>query len=271
MQKNGLTRRDVLTKAVPTAAIAGIGLRALAQQVPPPGQTVAPGQQVTPPQEPGQLMKTMASQMYGDGQYQLPPLPYPANALEPFISEQVLQLHHDAHHMAAVKGLNEAVTKLSDVIKSGSYEQVQLDGLMRDISYNGGSHMLHSLYWTILAPPAGPQNVPSGAIAEAIDSQFGSFDQFKAFFTHVAVAAKGSGWALLTYEPISDGLAVFQVGDHDMRIVAGMRPILVLDVWEHAYYLQYQNKRADYINAWWNIVNWPAVNDLLTFFRQRNQ
>jgi len=265
MQEKGLTRRDVLTKAVPAAAIAAVALEAEAQQAPRPGPP-----QAVPTEGPVPLMVRMAQQAYNKGEYTLPPLPYAPNALEPYISAEVLQLHHDAHHQAAVKGLNEALTKLNDLVRGGNYEQVQLDGLMRDISYNGGSHALHSLYWVTMAPPAGAENVPSGAIAEAIDRQFGSFDQFKAFFTHVAVAAKGSGWALLVYEPVSDGLGVFQVGDHDMRIVAGMRPILVLDVWEHAYYLQYQNKRADYVNAWWNVVNWPAVTELLTFFRQQN-
>ena len=269
MQKKGLTRRDILTKAVPTAAIAGIGLGALAQQVPAPGQQVAPPQ-ATSPQEPGRLMKLMAQQVYSNGQYTLPPLPYPLNALEPNISAQVLQLHHDAHHQPAVKNLNDALMKLNDIVRGGNFEQVQLDGLMRDISYNGGSHMLHSLYWMTMAPPAGGQNVPNGAVAEAIDTQFGSFDQFKAFFTRVAVTAKGSGWALLVYEPFSDGLGVFQVSDHDMRVVPGTLPILTVDVWEHAYYLQYQNKRADYVNAWWNVVNWPAVTEMFTFFRQQN-
>ena len=281
MQEKGLTRRDVLTKAIPAAAIAGAGLQALAQQVPPPGQQIAPGQQVPPgqqvtppqaisPQEPGQLMNRMARQVYSNGQYQLPPLPYGVDALEPHISAEIVQIHYDKHHQAYVNNLNQALSKLDEAVRGGNYEQVQLDGLMRDVSFNGGGHMLHSLYWVTMAPPAAAQNVPNGAIAEAIETQFGSFDQFKAFFTRVAVTAKGSGWALLVYESFSDGLGVFQVGDHDLRVVPGTLPILPVDVWEHAYYLQYQNKRADYVNAWWNVVNWPAVTELLTFFRQQN-
>jgi Fe-Mn family superoxide dismutase len=251
MQKQGLTRRDVLTKAVPAAAIAGIGLGAMAQPAAAPQQN------------------TLAQQLFSDGLYTLPPLPFEPNALDPHISAQILQIHHGKHHQAYVTNLNKAVAKLDEVVRGGAYDQVQLDGLLRDISFNGGGHMLHSLYWATMAPPSGSPNAPQGVLADAINMQFGSFDQFKAFFTRAAVTAKGSGWALLIYEPFSDGLGVLQVGDHDMRVVPGMLPILTVDVWEHAYYLQYQNNREQYVNAWWNVVNWAAVTEMFTSFRHQ--
>ena len=286
MQKKGLTRRDVLTKAVPAAAIAAATLDALAQQAPAPGQAVPPGQTLPPGMpvepgrpvtpgptaaaQPGQLMATMGQQMFSNGQYTLPPLPYSPDALEPNISAEIIQIHHDKHHQAYVNNLNKTHEKLDEAVRGGNLEQVPLDGLMRDLSYNAGGHVLHSLYWVNMAPPSGAENAPQGDLAEAINTRFGSFEQFKNLFTRTAVTVKSSGWALLVYSPISDRLHVLQVGAHDMRLVPGMLPVLTVDAWEHAYYLQYRNEREQYVNAWWNVVNWTAVNEIFTFFRKPN-
>lgn len=268
MQSDPLTRRDLLATTLPAAAILGAGLGAFAQA---PQQTQPQaGAGATPPQ-PGQVFRTMAQQMYSNGQHTLPPLPYAANALEPNISAEVIEIHHDKHHQAYVDNLNKTLTALDEAAKGNQLDQMNLAGLMRDLTYNAGGHMLHSLYWVTMAAPAGQQNVPQGEIADAVNNRFGSFDLFKALFTKTAVTVKGNGWAVLIYSPITDRLSVFQVGDHDRYFVPGMLPILPVDAWEHAYYLQYQNKRADYVNAWWNVVNWPAVNDLFTFFRQQNR
>ncbi len=255
MPQTGLTRRDIITKAMPAAAVAAVGLDALAQPAPAPPT----------------LFAAMARQMFSNGQHTLPPLPYAPEALQPHISAEIVQLHHDKHHKAYVDNLNKALAKLDEVVKGGNLDQVPLDGLLRDLTFNAGGHMLHSLYWVTMAPPAGAQNAPQGDLAEAINNRFGSFDQFKNFFTKTAVTVKGNGWALLIYSPITDRLSVFQVGDHDMRIVPGMLPVLTVDAWEHAYYLQYRNDRTQYVNAWWNVVNWAAVSDLFTYFRQQQQ
>jgi len=259
MEKNTMTRREILTKVAPAAAVMGASMGALAQQAQPP------------PQQTGQVMKNMADQMFANGQYQLPPLPYEYDALEPHVTAEILRIHHDIHHQGYVNALNATVQKLDRLVRSGNYDQVNLAGLMRDLSYNGGGHMLHSLYWATMAPPKEGQNVPEGEIADAINQRYGSFDQFKTYFTQVAVTTKDSGWAVLIYAPFAESVGVFQVGDHDLSLVPGAPPLLTVDVWEHAYYLQYQNKRAAYVDAWWNLVNWPAVNEIYTFYRQQNR
>lgn len=266
MKKKTMTRRDMLIKAAPAAAVMSAGLGALAQQA--QSQENQPQTGVSPRSEPGRVVKMMAQQSFFDGKYQLPPLPYPPDALEPQISARIIKLHHDVLHRGYVNGLNATIAKIDQLARAGNYDQVQLAGLMRDLSYNGGGDTLHCLYWTTMAPAKEGPNEPEGEIAEAINARYGSFDQFKTFFTQVALTTKDSGWAVLIYEPIGDAVGVFQVGDHDLHVVAGTQPILTVDVWEHAYYLQYENRRGEYLNAWWNLVNWPAVNEMYTFFRQ---
>lgn len=241
------TRRDVLTTLVPTLAVGGLALDALAQADP-----AVDGKGGSP------LADAVAAS-FKDGQYALPPLPYPPDALEPHIDAQTMQFHHGKHHAAYVNNLNRAIKTLAE-LRAKPPEQVdpaQLSALQRDISFNAGGHVLHTVFWSIMGPNAGGQ--PVGTIAAAIERSFGSFDAFKSYFSRVATGVKGSGWALMVYEPIGDQLLVTESGDQDLRMIPGAAPLLAIDVWEHAYYLKYQNRRADYVAAWWNTINWPAV------------
>lgn len=191
----------------------------------------------------------------------LPDLPYPHNALEPYIDQQTMEIHHGRHHNAYVTNLNAAIAGKADLEALSIEDLVQnLDKVPEDIRgavrNNGGGHYNHSLFWTVLGPNAG--GAPSGDLAKAIDETFGSFDAFKETFAKAGATRFGSGWAWLV---VKDGkLAVTSTPNQDNPLMDGSgTPILGLDVWEHAYYLKYQNKRPDYIAAWWNTVNWDAV------------
>ena len=196
----------------------------------------------------------------------LPDLPYPHNALEPHIDQQTMEIHHGRHHNAYVTNLNAAIAGKAD-LEAMSIEDLckNLDKVPEDIRAavrnNGGGHFNHSLFWTIMGPAAG--GAPSGALAAAIDAAFGSFDAFKEAFAKAGATRFGSGWAWLC---VQDGkLVVCSTANQDNPLMGelagtcGGTPILGCDVWEHAYYLKYQNKRPDYIAAWWNAVNWDAV------------
>ena len=196
--------------------------------------------------------------------YTLPPLPYPNNALEPFIDATTMEIHHDRHHNAYVTNLNNAIAgnaelealSIEDLCKNINSVPEGIRGAVRN---NGGGHFNHTLFWNIMGPGAG--GAPSGALAAAIDAAFGTFDAFKEAFAKAGVTRFGSGWAWLV---VKDGkLAITSTPNQDNPLMDGSgTPILGLDVWEHAYYLKYQNKRPDYIGAWWNVVNWNAVADL---------
>ncbi|MBI3385860.1 superoxide dismutase [Candidatus Gottesmanbacteria bacterium] len=192
--------------------------------------------------------------------FTLPDLPYSFGALEPYIDERTMQIHHDKHHGAYVKNLNDVLGG-NDKLLSLSVED-----LIRDLSQipqevrtkvrnNGGGHANHSLFWNIMAPHAGGK--PAGALAKAIDAQFGSFADFQAKFTAAGMGRFGSGWAWLIKD--GKGLAIVDTPNQDSPLMEGKTPILGLDVWEHAYYLKYQNVRADYIKNWWNVVHWHEV------------
>ncbi|MFZ0090245.1 MAG: superoxide dismutase [Solirubrobacteraceae bacterium] len=191
--------------------------------------------------------------------YSVPPLPYDYNALEPHIDEATMRVHHDKHHQAYVDKVNAALegtewaeTPIDDVLKSlGSLPSDK----QKAVRNNGGGHFNHSLFWVWMAPGAG--GAPDGALAQAIESAFGSFDDFKAKFKDAGVNQFGSGWSWLVHD--GSGLAVVSSANQDNPISDGHTPLLGVDIWEHAYYLKYQNKRPDYIDAWWNVVNWPAV------------
>ncbi|MBW4576693.1 MAG: superoxide dismutase [Aphanothece sp. CMT-3BRIN-NPC111] len=194
--------------------------------------------------------------------FQLPPLPYAYNALEPHIDETTMRFHHDKHHAAYVKNLNEAVNKHPE-LKSKSAEDLlrDLNSVPEDIRTtvrnNGGGHVNHTMFWEIMSPNGGGE--PKGALAEAINKTFGSFDAFKKQFNEAGSKRFGSGWAWLVRT--KDGkLQVMSTANQDSPLSEGMYPILGNDVWEHAYYLKYKNSRADYLNAWWNVVNWDEVN-----------
>jgi superoxide dismutase, Fe-Mn family len=193
--------------------------------------------------------------------HQLPPLPYDFAALEPHIDAQTMQIHHDKHHAAYVNNLNAALEKHPDL------QSKSVEDLLRDINKvpedirtavrnNGGGHMNHTMFWQIMRPNAGGS--PSGALGDAIKAGFGSFDAFKEQFAKAGVGRFGSGWAWLT----NDGgkLSIESTANQDNPIMEGKKAILGLDVWEHAYYLKYQNRRPDYIAAWWNTVNWSEVS-----------
>lgn len=194
--------------------------------------------------------------------FTLPPLPYDYNALEPHIDAATMRFHHDKHHAAYVKNLNEAINKYPQ-LKGKSAEELitNLNNVPEDIRTtvrnNGGGHVNHTMFWQIMAPNAG--GAPTGKIAEAINKTFGSFDAFKQQFNEAGNKRFGSGWAWLVRG--KDGkLQVMSTANQDSPLMEGIYPIMGNDVWEHAYYLKYQNKRADYLTAWWNVVNWNEVN-----------
>lgn len=194
--------------------------------------------------------------------HELPALPYPANALEPYIDEQTMIIHHDRHHNTYVTNLNAALESAPELQNKSVEELISnLDAVPESIRTavrnNGGGHANHSLFWKVIGP--GDGGAPTGAVATAIDSDLGGFDKFKEAFTKAATTRFGSGWAWLVVG--KDGkLAVTSTPNQDSPLFEGLTPILGLDVWEHAYYLKYQNKRPDYITAFWNIINWDEVN-----------
>jgi len=195
--------------------------------------------------------------------HQLPDLPYPADALEPHIDKQTMEIHHGRHHQTYVNNLNAALEGHPELQNKTAEELIaDLDSLPEAIRTavrnNGGGHVNHTLFWEIMSPNGGGE--PKGEIAEAINKTFGSFEAFKEAFTKAAVGRFGSGWAWLVLD--KDGnLAVTSTPNQDNPIMEGQTPLLGLDVWEHAYYLKYQNRRPDYVAAWWNVVNWDAVNE----------
>lgn len=193
--------------------------------------------------------------------FELPALPYAKDALEPNIDAQTMEIHHDKHHAGYVNNLNKALEGHPE-LQGKSLEELlgSIDSLPESIRTavrnNGGGHSNHSLFWQVMAPNAGGQ--PSGALADAINAAFGSFDNFKQQFAAAGGGRFGSGWAWLLVAP--DGtLSITSTANQDSPLMEGKKPILGLDVWEHAYYLKYQNRRPDYIAAWWNVVNWSEV------------
>jgi Fe-Mn family superoxide dismutase len=187
--------------------------------------------------------------------YSLPDLPYDPGALEPHLSARILELHHDKHHAAYVKGANTALEKLDEVRAKGDFGTISM--LQKNLAFNVSGHVLHSILWTNLSPDGGGE--PTGTIASAITDTFGSFAAFRDQMTQAAGTIQGSGWALASWEPMAGRLVVQQVHDHQGEHGQGSVPLLAIDAWEHAYYLQYQNQKADYLNAIWNVVNWPDV------------
>ncbi len=194
------------------------------------------------------------------GQHELPALPYAHNALEPYIDEQTMQIHHGKHHQGYVNNLNAALDGHADLQDKSVKELLyDLDALPESIRTavrnNGGGHLNHSLFWPSMSPDGGGE--PTGALADAIKADFGSFEAFKEAFSKAAATRFGSGWAWLCVD--SGKLVVTSTPNQDNPVSEGLAPLLGLDVWEHAYYLNYQNRRPDYIQAWWNVVNWGEV------------
>lgn len=185
-------------------------------------------------------------------EYTLPDLSYDYGDLEPHISAKVMELHHSKHHATYIKVANETLEKLADARDKGDLGSI--NQLEKNLAFNLGGHVNHSAFWTNMSPEGGGE--PTGEIGAAIDEHFGSFEKFKAHFTAVATTVQGSGWAILAWDSIGARLVIVQLFDQQGNIPMGLTPIVLLDCWEHAYYLDYLNVRPDYIKAWWNIVNW---------------
>ncbi len=196
--------------------------------------------------------------------HEVPPLPYDYNALEPYIDEQTMHLHHDKHHAAYVTSLNTALEKYPDLQKK------RVEDLLRDINSvpeairtavqnHGGGHANHTMFWQIMKPQGGGN--PTGAIARVIDDKLGGFQSFKEKFNDNGVKRFGSGWTWLILK--GNSFELISTANQDSPLMQGAYPIMGNDVWEHAYYLKYQNRRADYLNAWWNVINWEAINQRL--------
>lgn len=190
--------------------------------------------------------------------FSLPKLPYDYKALEPYISETQLKLHHDKHHQTYVNKANEAFEKL-DKAHSENMD-LEMKALLKDLSFNVGGHMLHSTFWENMAPAGKGGGSPGGAVADMINMGFGSFERFKKEFTMAASTAEGSGWAALAVHPCIDRPLIMQIEKHNVNVYPNFQILMVLDVWEHAYYLDYKNERPKFIDAFWNIVNWDKVN-----------
>ena len=189
--------------------------------------------------------------------HELPALPYDYNALEPHYDEQTVRLHHDIHHQGYVNGLNTALDKLAEAREKGDFALIK--HWEREVAFHGSGHYLHSIFWTNLSPNGG--GLPNGTLAEQINKDFGSFEAFQKQLSAASVAVEGSGWGVLAWDPTSEQLLVLQAEKHQDLTVWGAVPLLVMDVWEHAYYLKYQNKRAAFIEALWNIINWNDVSE----------
>ncbi len=192
------------------------------------------------------------------GEYVLPPLDYAYDALEVAIDAATMKLHHDIHHAGYVKGLNTALEKLAAARAGGDFGLVK--HWSREAAFHGAGHLLHAVFWKNMAPPsAGGGGEPEGKLAEALVASFGSVDAFKKHFSAASTQVEASGWGILAYEPVSQQLRVLQAEKHQNLTQWGVTPLLVLDVWEHAYYLRYQNKRGDYVANFWKVVNWADV------------
>jgi Fe-Mn family superoxide dismutase len=187
--------------------------------------------------------------------YTLPDLAYDPGALEPHLSGAIVELHHDKHHATYVAGANTALERLADARATGNFDAIV--GLEKSLAFNLGGHVLHTMYWANLSPDGGDK--PVGELAAAIDEQFGSFDAFHAQFSQATTTVQGSGWGILSWEPLGQRLIIEQLEDHHENTTLGATPLLAIDAWEHAYYLQYKNRRADYVEAIWNVVNWADV------------
>lgn len=188
--------------------------------------------------------------------YTLPPLAYSYSDLEPYIDAQTMELHHSIHHQSYVNGLNNALSKLEEARHNNDYSLVK--HWSREVGFHGAGHFLHALFWEILSPDGGgePSETP---LLKAIKESFGTFDSFKAHFIAASTAVEASGWGILAWEPLAEKLMVIQAEKHQNISPVTMVPLLAVDVWEHAYYLRYQNRRADYVKSFFNVVDWDAV------------
>lgn len=207
------------------------------------------------------------SQVYDateNGRYALPELPYEYGALEPHIDERIMELHHSEHHQGYVDGANDALDAFEEMRSDSNFEDIK--AVKRDFSFNLSGHVNHTIFWQNMSPDGG--GAPDGEFRSALEDQFGSFEAFQNEFSTAAENVESNGWAMLFYEPIADLLVIGQVESQNGLAHQGAIPILTLDVWEHAYYLQYENERASYIEEWWNVVDWTDVCQRYEFLTQ---
>ena len=190
-------------------------------------------------------------------EYNLPDLPYAYNALEPYMDEATVKLHHGKHHAAYVNGFNMVQKKLEEARAKGDFTPIR--ALSLALAFHGSGHILHSIFWKSMCPKEKSHEPSYGAFLEQVKKDFGSLDAFKKHFSEAAKAVEGSGWAALAYEPTGKQLFVLQIENHQKQIMQNCRILLVLDVWEHSYYLKWQNNRGAYVDAWWNICNWEEA------------
>jgi Fe-Mn family superoxide dismutase len=199
--------------------------------------------------------------------YTLPKLPYEYTALAPYISEEQLKLHHQKHHQAYVNGANAVFEKLDKARKENA--DLDMKATLKELSFHIGGFKLHNKFWENMAPAGkGGGGVPKGGLAKAIDAEFGKFDRFKKEFTQAAASAEGSGWAALTFCRKTGRPLIIQIEKHNTNVIPGYDILMVLDVWEHAYYLDYKNDRAKFVDAFWNIVNWDSVGQRFDKWRK---
>ena len=191
--------------------------------------------------------------------YTLPELDYDYSALAPHIAPEIMELHHSKHHAAYVAGANTALDKLAEARETGNFAAV--NKLEKDLAFHLGGHINHSVFWKNMSPEGGGR--PEGEVAAAIEEFFGSFDGFQAQFNEVANGIQGSGWSMLVWDTLGQRLNINQLFDQQGNLPVGQLPILQLDMWEHAFYLQYKNVKGDYVNAWWNVINWTNVAERL--------
>jgi superoxide dismutase, Fe-Mn family len=241
-----MNRRDYLKKTLGGAALLG----ATGMMMPASGTRSG-------------LMEMMYSRERGE--YTLPDLPYAYDALEPAIDAQTMEIHHSRHHQGYVNGLNNALEKLEEARENEDFDLVK--HWSREISFNGGGHFLHTMFWQVMSPDGGgePEN---SELRSAIDRDFGSFGQFRSHFTEASKAVEGGGWGILAWEPTGGRLIVHQAEKQQNLSPWSTVPLLMVDVWEHAYYLKYQNRRADYVENFFDVINWNKVAELFETARQ---
>lgn len=192
--------------------------------------------------------------------YTLPDLPYDYGALDPHISGKIMELHHSKHHQNYVNGLNTAIEKLEEARESNAFDSINM--LEKNLAFNLGGHVNHSIFWKNLAPQGGDK--PDGELGAAIDDQYGSFDTFRAQFEATALGIQGSGWAITAWDTFGQKLVMGQLYDHQSNLSPTLIPVVLLDMWEHAFYLDYLNVKGDYVKAFWNIVNWADAQERFT-------
>jgi Fe-Mn family superoxide dismutase len=195
-------------------------------------------------------------------EYKLPDLPYGYDSLEPYIDEETLRLHHDRHHQGYVNGINATLKSLEEARNDGDYSGIRM--LKRNLAFHGSGVILHNLYWEGLCPEEESIEPDSGAFLKQVNEDFGSLEAFKAEMSEATKSVEGSGWGVLAWEPLGERLLVLQAENHQKLTIWGVQPIFVIDAWEHAYYLKYQNRRAEYVDNIWNIVNWEEIGKKFT-------